>query len=314
MKRSVVWCGLLALVACGAPARPATTPPPAPAPEAKAEPAVALPEVDEALVTSDAALARPFLYLAEKDGRRVHLFGTVHIGIAPARLPPYVWAAIDASPVFMMETDVRGFDLKKLARKDGSTLDQELGPEYWAKFEQALGAQLAAGLKTMKTSVASAMLSLSVMPMTESMDEALRRRAEKAGAKVAFLEKPEFQDALLDRWMDVTALRATLDHFEESKKMSWQLLTIYALGDDQAVPALMAAESSFEITGRTKEEIEQQNRELLLDRNAAWIEPIEAAASEQGAFVAVGAAHLFGDGGVLPLLEARGWTVTRVER
>jgi uncharacterized protein YbaP (TraB family) len=39
---------------------------------------------------------------------------------------------------------------------------------------------------------------------------------------------------------------------------------------------------------------------------------MQARLNEGRAFVAVGALHLYGDRGVLALLERRGWSVTRV--
>jgi uncharacterized protein YbaP (TraB family) len=51
---------------------------------------------------------------------------------------------------------------------------------------------------------------------------------------------------------------------------------------------------------------------LLYQRNERMVERIEARLAEGGAFIAVGALHLYGSRGVPALLESRGYRVTRV--
>ena len=51
---------------------------------------------------------------------------------------------------------------------------------------------------------------------------------------------------------------------------------------------------------------------FLYDRNKAWIPKIKKQISENPCFIAVGAAHLFGDGGVIDLLEKDGYTITAI--
>jgi len=53
-------------------------------------------------------------------------------------------------------------------------------------------------------------------------------------------------------------------------------------------------------------------RRLLEDRNIRMAERSEARLKEGGALIAVGALHLYGDAGILSLLEKRGYRVTRV--
>jgi uncharacterized protein len=310
VKRGLVL--LVALAACGGGARPAG---PAVETAPVAEPAKpAEPPIDLTLITSTEPIARPFHFLAEKNGQRLHVLGTVHLGIAPSRLPDSVWKAVEGSPIFAMETDTHDVteQFDALMRKDGTTLDQELGAEYWAKLEAALGAQLAEGIKGMKTSVAVILLQVRAMPMTEPMDEVLRTRAAAAGARVEFLEEASFQDALLEKWLDVRALRSTLDDLEGTDEALRQLLTAYARGDEVAVSSLSTDRTAWAASGRTDAEFDEMNREILLDRNASWIAPLEKLAGEGEVFCAVGAAHLFGAGGVLELLETRGWTIARV--
>lgn len=60
---------------------------------------------------------------------------------------------------------------------------------------------------------------------------------------------------------------------------------------------------------------DQELRAALLDgRNAAWIDRIVASTNDgQQPFVAVGAAHMLGQGGLPALLAARGFTVKRLQ-
>jgi len=73
-----------------------------------------------------------------------------------------------------------------------------------------------------------------------------------------------------------------------------------------------------ELSGLSAEDAAAQmdeTQELLLDkRNRNWVPVIEAAtARNDDIVIAVGAAHLPGTAGLLALLEAEGWTLTRIQ-
>ena len=52
---------------------------------------------------------------------------------------------------------------------------------------------------------------------------------------------------------------------------------------------------------------------LLDARNRAWMEMLAPQLARGGVFAAFGAMHLVGDAGVIELLRARGFTVTRLD-
>jgi len=102
---------------------------------------------------------------------------------------------------------------------------------------------------------------------------------------------PAIQDEMLVALTDL--------YFAEQSSMAWFMATYTkeflapeaaALFDDQMV---------------------QLQDVLLNDRNANWIPVIEQAASEHDTiFVGFGAAHLFGENGVLSLLQTGGWDIS----
>ena len=51
---------------------------------------------------------------------------------------------------------------------------------------------------------------------------------------------------------------------------------------------------------------------VLFERNARWLPLIEPQLREGDLFIAVGAAHLFGERGILAELQRRGYTVKRI--
>jgi len=68
-----------------------------------------------------------------------------------------------------------------------------------------------------------------------------------------------------------------------------------------------------EMTEEESGENEEFTKTFLTDRNENWIPKIEKLISNKPTFIAVGAAHLGGDLGVLNLLREAGYTVTAVK-
>jgi len=55
-----------------------------------------------------------------------------------------------------------------------------------------------------------------------------------------------------------------------------------------------------------------RDQKILLARNKAWTPTLTRALSAGGTFVAVGAAHLGGKYGLLPMLQRKGFKITRI--
>lgn len=261
----------------------------------------------------------PLLWSATKDGRTTYFLGTMHIGFnAEKQLPPWVWDRVRAAKSFAVETDISDPLLMETGiRRDGTTLRQELGEEYWKKLEKELGEGGARSALRMTPSAVSSLLEIKGLPPAMPMDLMLFGEAATAGQQIIYLEPASAQVALLEKWVDLRALKASLDERAAgAATASKELLAAYVEGDVQKLEALGGDRDTFKKAGRSDAEYDEMMKELLYDRNAAWIGKIEAmhAASDGdgGAMVAVGAMHLIGERSVLELLEQRGYQVRRV--
>ena len=130
--------------------------------------------------------------------------------------------------------------------------------------------------------------------------------AKKRGAKFRALETDELQFRLLmgNGKIDdeLALLRATFTEIlKNHSTKSDALLAAWTKGDAKALAAL--GPDSMGWTPKAK-------KELLDDRNRAWVPQIEAMLDEPHTFfVTVGAAHLVGKGGVPNLLRTAGYKV-----
>jgi uncharacterized protein YbaP (TraB family) len=259
-------------------------------------------------------LQKPLLWQIEKDGTTSFLLGTMHMGVDPTtRLPDIVWKKLDEKPIFAMETDLAGADQLDILRKDGTTLKDELGAEYWKKLEDALGVDEAAQLIKMKPMIPATLLSMRGLPRTPPMDGVLHGRAQNGKKQVVFLEKLEAQSKVLEKWMNARALKDMLDDLPRGEKVAKDMLAAYLSGDEAKIQAIQDGErAQWVAKGRPIAEYEEQMDDLLYKRNASWIEPIEKLHAEGGGFIAVGAAHAIGPKNVLELLEKKGFKIARV--
>jgi uncharacterized protein len=266
-------------------------------------------------VTPKDPLARPLFWSATKNGKTTYLLGTMHMGVdAEARLPAIVWEKLDASKMFAVETDTTDPAVLGMGARTSGTLRGDLGEAYWKKLEAIIDPRLLAGLDKMKPAITVAMLSMRGLPRTPPMDGILLTRANRKQKQIVYLEPATKQAALLDKWLDVRALKSMLDDPEGGLASTKAMLEAYLSGDEAKMIALSNSQKAEQLKqGITEKEYEQSLDEMLYQRNASWIDPIEKMHANGPAFVAVGALHLVGPKSVLELLSHRGYKIQRIK-
>jgi len=259
-------------------------------------------------------ITRPLLWSIEKNGITSYAFGTMHLGVDPDQLPQIVWDKLESEPAFGMETDTTHVQAIGLGARDHGTLHEDLGPTYYKKLEDLLGAAMVSRLDTMKPVMPAVMLSMRGLKATlVGLDGALRNRAETKHKQLVFFEPPQRQVALLEKWMDVKALKMMIDTADQSLAMTKSMAKAYFEGDADKLLEINDSWKPVSLAhGYTEAEYERQNAEMIYDRNASWIPAIEKMHAAGGGFFAVGALHLIGKRSVLELLQAKGYKVTRI--
>ncbi|HEY4177202.1 MAG TPA: TraB/GumN family protein [Kofleriaceae bacterium] len=261
-------------------------------------------------------LPHPLFWKIEKDGKTTYALGTIHRGIdAETRLPQVVWDKLDAASAFAMETDLADPTLAKMLECSNCSLKRDLGPDYYAKLEKALTPRIAAAIEKQKIATAATLLETQFLPDTSPMDLVLFNHAKAKSKPVVYLESASKDMELLDKWMNAKAVKSILDEDDFGEKSIKDLLASYIAGDIDKMHAEYDEEKADALKhGYTEAEYEEQMNDMLVSRNASWIEPIEKMHQTGNGFIAVGALHLVGPKNVLELLAAKGYTITRIEK
>lgn len=95
----------------------------------------------------------------------------------------------------------------------------------------------------------------------------------------------------------------SIEDYDKEKKNTAKMMKIYA---DQKVDKLIP------LLNKQSPEFMEFEDIFLYNRNKAWIPKIMAEIKDKKCFIAVGAAHLFGEDGLIDLLEKEGLTLTAV--
>ncbi|MEX1001599.1 MAG: TraB/GumN family protein [Crocinitomicaceae bacterium] len=95
----------------------------------------------------------------------------------------------------------------------------------------------------------------------------------------------------------------SIEDFDQEKKSTQKMMKAYAKQKVNKLIPMMKKQSP---------EFMEFSDIFLYDRNKAWIPILKKEMSDKRCFVAVGAAHLFGEGGIIDLLEKEGYTLTAV--
>jgi hypothetical protein len=256
----------------------------------------------------------PLWFSIEKDGTTSYLLGTIHRGVDPDEwLPKAVWAKLDDAKSFAMETDLGDPAVRAMTIRDHGTLHDDLGDAYWAKLETALTPAGARRIDHTTPIVAASSLSLMNLPDTKEMDSVLFERAEREHKPIIYLEPASSEVKVLVKWLTVRTVKEMLDDLVVAKTDSDDMLAAYRRGDGDAMLSIADRERVEAAKhGHTEAEYREQMKDLLYDRNASWIAPIEKMHAGGGGFIAVGALHVLGPDSVVEMLRAKGYTVTRL--
>jgi uncharacterized protein len=260
-----------------------------------------------------AARAQPILWEVKGPSGSTYLFGTMHLGTDGERqLNSVVWDKLDQAAAVMMEADLASMspmDLMKAAMlPEGTTLDQQLGPERWQKLVAKLGDKTplpAEALKRFKAWFALVALTQTLLPQTPPMDQVMQDRAKKAGKQMLYLETIQQQIDLFDQVMTPELLKDTIDELDKQQTLISDMQKSYLAGD---VPAMEKAIFDAEDLKKHPKVYEL----TFTKRNQAWMPVIEKQIKAGKTFVAVGAGHLLGPDGVVALLAKSGIKAERV--
>lgn len=264
-----------------------------------------------------------FLYEVESPGQnKAHLLGTMHVGFGfDEVLTEDARLRFGAATRVILEADVTSADPNQMRERAllpaGQSLRSLLGEPGWHVLVERLGAQIPEffmeRMKPWLPAVTLGLLDLDlalreIKPQgrTRMMDVEVMTRAMAEKKPLVFLETVDEQLAMFDLVPldeQIGELRRTL--LEGANEQGKIMLRAFADGDENALTSSLFAPEQVAVAPGFFDVV-------LHQRNDRWLPVLEREIETGGTFVAVGAAHLLGDRGLLAELGRRGYRVRRV--
>ncbi|MFK0334525.1 TraB/GumN family protein [Rhizobium sp. NPDC090275] len=260
------------------------------------------------------------------------LLGSMHVTDPRVLdLPPRTKAAHDAADTIVIESD-EILDEKKASAAlmmkpdlmmftDGTTIDKLLSPEDYTRLEAGLktrGIPLAA-VSRMRPWMISSVVALPACEMARKakgvqfLDQKIATDAAAQGKQVKGLETLAEQLQAMAELPTEFHMKSLIETLELGSKMNDVVETmtdLYLSGDiGMTMPMLKTVTPEGADDSSDYAAFEQR---IILDRSKIMAERAAPILATGNVFMAVGALHLPGEGGVIELLRKQGFTVTAV--
>ena len=267
-------------------------------------------------VVASHAAETGLLWKAEAPGGKVsYLLGTMHTDDPRAtEFSPTMLKVFGDSEVFMMETlptrDQSIYFMQDRTLRDLLSED-EIGQVIKLADFHVMHTDVAMRMKPWLLAV---VFDLPRPKALYSMDELLLAKAAEQDKKVLGLEETNEHFAALDSFSideQLVMLRAVLKHSQADKERDFELLLkAYLSGDIDKISALNDKMTSAMLPGDLWAKMKVK---LIDERNERMAQRIVGEANERPVFVAVGASHLPGEGGLLARLRNAGFKLSAVK-
>lgn len=267
-----------------------------------------------------AKFSKGLLWKIEKTNTRPsYVFGTIHLDDARVTdLPAPVKETFARSRSFTMEMIIDEASTQIFATwmllEDGDDLKTLLGAPLFAKTTEVMREYGMPSEITARFKPWALMLTL-ILPKTRQgviVDYVLYQEALQQHKPVHQLESVEEQISVFDGLpmkVQVGLLKQTVAHHDLIPGIVEKSIQAYLKRDLGAMWEINNSMMEDEADKNLNEAFLQR---VLYDRNQRMVGRMQPRLAEGGAFIAVGALHLYGDKGVLSLLQSRGYQITRL--
>ncbi|WP_429149136.1 TraB/GumN family protein [Aeromonas rivipollensis] len=265
------------------------------------------------------AYADPAFYRISKGSEQHWLLGSIHAGkpsLYP--LPDPVERAWQQSRALVMEVDMTHIsqaqwqEMGAITRLvDGKTLKDHLPMDLYRRTLIAAGQNglNESMLAPLRPWFAAITLTQAALERTGyrgefGVDQHFAKRANDGGKPIVGLETLLEQLGYLASVGDnqTLMLESTLDELPELEKGFAEVMAAWQNGDQATLINLLKEEMA---PPKLQAWLEQT---LLAERNRNWVKKWPGLPNES--FIVVGALHLYGEQGLLALLEQQGWRIT----
>jgi uncharacterized protein YbaP (TraB family) len=257
---------------------------------------------------------KPYFYRVEKAGHTAYLLGSRHIGVGVSKFPPAVAAQFKAATLAVFETAPD--DNSDADARQAIDLHAALGDADWRHLLELVGEQSASSLAHAPTTTAFIQIFALFEDPTSMLDIELEHTAQEAHIPTGGLETDAFQGDLLAQLLDLRALRAEIEQTKDRGELdhdSADDLAKYCAGTDDNPGQSEKDRAKMRAAGYSDKELDGIDDEMLYQRNARWIPKLEQIFTKGTPFVVVGCDHLKGPRGVVALLRAKGFKITRLD-
>jgi uncharacterized protein YbaP (TraB family) len=242
-----------------------------------------------------------------------YITGTFHILCSKDfEIKPKVLKALEKSENFVMEINYTDpaemMSLQKMFTADKKISDQLSSDE--AKELNTILVNYGTDLKSIDSSSPQALyalLSTKAIPCPKTeiklYEMELLQKAIKDKKSIRGLEKVEDQMKSINKAYDLKSTITQLKMDKEYEILFRQMIEAFKNENVQSLYNLFKDERFMN---------SQQEKAMLTDRNQNWVKIMPEMMKKEGSFFAVGGSHLMGKNGIIPLLQAKGYTVKPV--
>ena len=246
-----------------------------------------------------------------------YIFGTIHL--IPA--DDYFFTDVMKEKLIECKTLALEIDInmslgekinlaKKVMLPDGKRISDYLTDEQFDQYSAYILDSLEIKeskfkqMNMIKPIFASSIILVELLGKTKTYEEEFNKLANKKGLTVIGLETAEYQLSIMDKMSIEKQIDMIFEDDLNGNPLTEfnQILEVYKKQDLDELNELFKADES----------LSEFADDLLNNRNKNWIPIIEKEIKNNSIFVAVGAAHLPGETGVLNLLKLQGYTVKAV--